>query len=102
MSFVTSLLIVLLGPSALFLVALAFNRPARSIPATVADDPTLPSVTIDGVTFHAETRGDPANPTVIVLHGGPGGSGMSGRVLVREGTSSGDEKVFLPLVYPPD
>ncbi|MCB0075113.1 MAG: hypothetical protein KDE20_26825, partial [Caldilineaceae bacterium] len=41
-------------------------------------------------------------PYYCALHGGPGGSGMSGRVLVREGTSSGDEKVFLPLVYPPD
>jgi proline iminopeptidase len=81
MSLLTSLLIVLLGPSALFLVALALNRPVRPIPATVADDPTLPSVTIDGVTFHAETRGDPANPTVIVVHGGPGGDYRNLRVL---------------------
>ncbi len=44
-----------------------------SVPATVEDDPTLPSVTIDGVTFHAETFGDAANPVVVVVHGGPGG-----------------------------
>lgn len=44
-----------------------------SVPATVTDDPTLPSVTIDGVTFHAETFGDANNPTVVVVHGGPGG-----------------------------
>lgn len=44
-----------------------------SVPATVADDPTLPSVTIDGVTFHAETFGDSNNPVVVVVHGGPGG-----------------------------
>jgi proline iminopeptidase len=30
-------------------------------------------VTIDGVTFHAETFGSPENPTVVVVHGGPGG-----------------------------
>lgn len=45
----------------------------HSVPATVATDPTLPHVTIDGVTFHAETFGDPQNPTVVVVHGGPGG-----------------------------
>src|SRR6185503_2313758 len=35
-------------------------------------DSSIPHITIDGVTFHAETFGDPANPVVIVLHGGPG------------------------------
>ncbi len=49
------------------------TRGSYSVPATVEDDPTLPSVTIDGITFHAETFGDPANPVVVVVHGGPGG-----------------------------
>jgi proline iminopeptidase len=40
---------------------------------TVAQDPSIPHITIDGTTFHAETFGDPANPVVVVLHGGPGG-----------------------------
>lgn len=44
-----------------------------AVPETVAEDPTLPSITIDGYTYHAETYGDPANPVVIALHGGPGG-----------------------------
>jgi len=39
---------------------------------TAAQDATIPQVTIDGVTFHAETCGDPANPVAIVVHGGPG------------------------------
>jgi proline iminopeptidase len=39
---------------------------------TVAQDPSLPHVTINNVTFHAETFGDPDNPVVIVVHGGPG------------------------------
>lgn len=40
---------------------------------TVDLDETLPSVTLNGYTFHSETMGNPDNPTVIVLHGGPGG-----------------------------
>ena len=45
----------------------------NDVPATVMDDPSLPRLELDGYTFHAETFGDPANPTVVVLHGGPGG-----------------------------
>jgi proline iminopeptidase len=44
-----------------------------AVAETVAQDPSIPHITIDGVTFHAETFGDPANPAVIVIHGGPGG-----------------------------
>jgi proline iminopeptidase len=40
---------------------------------TVAQDPSIPHVTIDGVTYHAETFGDPGNPVVVAVHGGPGG-----------------------------
>ena len=40
---------------------------------TVAQDPSLPHVTIDGFTYHAQTFGNPKNPVVIAIHGGPGG-----------------------------
>ncbi|MEZ4385832.1 MAG: alpha/beta hydrolase [Nannocystaceae bacterium] len=80
-TFVVVLALVLLGPAALFAIGLAFNRPVRRVPATVADDPTLPRVTIDGVTFHAETRGDPRRPVIVVIHGGPGGDYRNLRVL---------------------
>ena len=43
-----------------------------SVPKTVSEDPTLPSVAINSRMFHAETFGDSANPVVIVVHGGPG------------------------------
>ena len=43
------------------------------VPETVVDDESLPSVTVNGYQFHAETFGSPENQTVIVLHGGPGG-----------------------------
>lgn len=40
---------------------------------TVDFDKNLPSVTLNDYTFHAETRGEPENPVIIALHGGPGG-----------------------------
>jgi proline iminopeptidase len=42
------------------------------VPKTVADDPLLPRITINGTVFHAQTFGNPAHPVVIVVHGGPG------------------------------
>lgn len=51
------------------------DRPVLEIPRTVADDPSLPAASPPGtgVRFHAEAFGSPANPAVLVLHGGPGG-----------------------------
>lgn len=43
-----------------------------SVAKTVANDPTLPYIEIDGYRFHGETFGDPSAPVVIVVHGGPG------------------------------
>ena len=45
----------------------------HSVPDTVATDPTIPNIKINGVVFHTETFGDPQNPVVVVVHGGPGG-----------------------------
>jgi proline iminopeptidase len=44
----------------------------RPVPRTVADDPSLPSVVVDGVKLHVRTYGDPSLPAVVVVHGGPG------------------------------
>lgn len=60
---------LLLGGFGLYLAA-AGDYP---VPATVTDDANLPQIEVQGVQLHAETRGDPANPTIIALHGGPGG-----------------------------
>ena len=43
------------------------------VPPTVAEDPALPAIEMNGSRFHVETRGNPANPVIVVLHGGPGG-----------------------------
>ena len=39
---------------------------------TVAQDPSIPHISANGATFHAETFGSDTNQVVIVLHGGPG------------------------------
>lgn len=41
--------------------------------ATVDVDESLPSVTLKGYKFHAETMGNEDDPVIIALHGGPGG-----------------------------
>ena len=56
----------------LFLLMFILTTGKYPVPKTVSDDPTIPHVTINGVTFHTETFGDPTNPVVIVVHGGPG------------------------------
>jgi len=43
------------------------------VPPTVAEDAGLPAIEMNGSRFHLETFGDPANPVIIFLHGGPGG-----------------------------
>jgi proline iminopeptidase len=64
---------IVAGLVALFALGYVLTFGEYTVPATVAQDPSLPHITIDGVTYHAETFGDPANPVVITLHDGPGG-----------------------------
>jgi proline iminopeptidase len=42
------------------------------VPPTVAEDRTLPAIDMNGSRFHVETFGDPADPVIVFLHGGPG------------------------------
>jgi len=46
------------------------------VPQTVDNNPVLPVIELDGYPFHAETFGNPSNPVVIVLHGGPGADSL--------------------------
>lgn len=57
---------------AVLIVANIFLRPIHFAP-TVDLDETLPSITLNGCTFHAETMSDEGKPVIIALHGGPGG-----------------------------
>lgn len=56
-----------------FLFFAVFSARAElPVPKTVSEDPSIPHINVNGAVFHAETFGDPANPAVIVVHGGPG------------------------------
>ena len=43
------------------------------VPRTVDEDGSLPSIFVNGTQLHAETFGNPNDPMLVVLHGGPGG-----------------------------
>ena len=48
------------------------DEPGNLVPKTVAEDPLLPRIEINGTILHAESFGDIQNPILIFLHGGPG------------------------------
>jgi proline iminopeptidase len=49
------------------------DEPGALVPLTVDEDPSLPSIDVNGTRLHSEAFGNPNNPMVVVLHGGPGG-----------------------------
>ena len=48
------------------------DEPGNLVPKTVAEDPLLPRIEVNGTLLHAEAFGDIHNPIIIFLHGGPG------------------------------
>ncbi|MNK28039.1 Proline iminopeptidase [compost metagenome] len=48
-------------------------EPGALVPRTVDQDPSLPSLAINGTQLHVETHGNPSDPVLIMVHGGPGG-----------------------------
>ncbi|MFP8780848.1 alpha/beta fold hydrolase [Hydrogenophaga sp. RWCD_12] len=54
--------------ASLLLLSLAARAAAPTVPATTAQDPNLPSLTVDGYRFHAQSFGDNRLPVLIVLH----------------------------------
>src|SRR5512147_2075559 len=55
------------------LLMLAFLTCCIKMPKTTAHDPSLSRTMVNGYAFHTEVYGDERLPTVIVIHGGPGG-----------------------------
>lgn len=49
------------------------DDPGLLVPLTVDEDPSLPSIYVNGTQLHSETFGNPNDPIIVVLHGGPGG-----------------------------
>jgi proline iminopeptidase len=64
------------------------NAKGLLVPKTVDEDPSIPSLIINGTQLHVESYGLPTNPMVVMIHGGPGGdfrSLLSAKVLADEG-----------------
>jgi len=73
------------------------GEPGRLVPATVRQDPDLPSLQLEQTEVHLETFGDPDDPVIVVLHGGPGNDY---RYLLRlvedhEGSSLADDHFWV-------
>jgi proline iminopeptidase len=69
------------------------GEPGNLVPKTVAEDRSLPAIELNGSRFHLETLGDPANPVIVFLHGGPGADyrGMLRLAQRHNGYSLADE-----------
>jgi proline iminopeptidase len=50
-----------------------WSKPGALVPMTVDQNSSLPSLEINGTQLHVETFGNPTDPLLIILHGGPGG-----------------------------
>jgi len=50
----------------------SINEEGNLVPKTVEFDASLPAVAVNGTLLHAEAFGNPQDPMVVVLHGGPG------------------------------
>ena len=49
------------------------SEPGALVPRTVDQDPSLPSLPINGTMLHVEVHGSPSDPMLVLVHGGPGG-----------------------------
>lgn len=49
-----------------------FDESGVAVPQTVDQDPSLPSILINGALLHSETYGNPDSTMLLMLHGGPG------------------------------
>jgi proline iminopeptidase len=54
------------------------DEPGALVPRTVDQDANLPSITVNGTQLHSEAFGNPADPMLVFLHGGPGADYRNG------------------------
>lgn len=50
---------------------IGIDEPGNLVPKTVDQDSSLPSIEVNGAKLHAETYGNPNDPIIFILHGGP-------------------------------
>ncbi len=48
------------------------TNPGKLVPMTVDEDPSLPSIFVNGAMLHTEAFGHPDSAIIICIHGGPG------------------------------
>jgi proline iminopeptidase len=63
------------------------------VPKTADEDSSIPHINVNGTVLHAEAFGDPTNPMVVFLHGGPGND-YRGGLNVNELANDGYYVVF--------
>lgn len=66
----------------------SIDQPGNLVPKTVDQDSSIPSISVNGTKLHAEAFGDPNNPMVVFLHGGPGSdyrSSLNAKELADDG-----------------
>lgn len=64
------------------------NEPGALVPKTVDQDSSLPSIAVNGTLLHSEAFGNPDDPMIVFLHGGPGAdyrNGLNAKELSEEG-----------------
>lgn len=49
------------------------DTPGLLVPKTADQDATIPSIAVNHTLLHAEAFGNPNDPMLLILHGGPGG-----------------------------
>jgi proline iminopeptidase len=54
------------------------NDPGALVPKTVDQDASVPSIAVNGTQLHSEAFGNPADPMIVFLHGGPGADYRNG------------------------
>ena len=69
---ITTLLVLLVG--ALTGCCIDPNTGGNLVPPTVDEDPLLPALEFNGTKAYYQTHGDPTDPVIVFLHGGPGGN----------------------------
>src|SRR5882757_2825196 len=70
---ISAALFLTVATGAMSCTVLDASAPGNLVPRTVDEDPTIPAASFAGSRFHLESFGDPGGPTIIFLHGGPGG-----------------------------